>query len=201
MEKIGSIEIFNELLLDERGAWLEHRAVPTAADLSQRRKNIRNHLKEVGKSGDVGLILATEKTLLVTDLTLYSNSPAMKGSLTTALSEVKAAEALLPKVDDPALYKSVDEAHSLPKNRSQGVPKDEARQFFRSHDSRLVNADEMDKVKAMAGQFKLSVSEMLRRFALGHTLPDPGTFEGAQAIRDLLNRSGPPGQPFETGPG
>jgi len=46
--------------------------------------------------------------------------------------------------------------------------------------------DELAKVEAMAKQFKLSVSEMLRRFALGHSLPDPNGFAGAQGIRDLL---------------
>ncbi|MCA1908973.1 MAG: conjugal transfer protein TraJ [Magnetospirillum sp.] len=46
--------------------------------------------------------------------------------------------------------------------------------------------EELEKVTTMASQFKLSISEMLRRFALGETLPSPGTFEGAQAIRDLL---------------
>nr|CAM74317.1 oriT binding protein [Magnetospirillum gryphiswaldense MSR-1] len=46
--------------------------------------------------------------------------------------------------------------------------------------------EELATVKAQAGQFKLSVSEMLRRFALGQTLPDPSAFTGAQSIRDLL---------------
>lgn len=160
MEKTGSIEIFNGLLLDERGAWLEHRGAFTAVDLAEKRQNIRTHLKEVGKTGDVGLILATEKTLLVTDLTLYSNSSAMKGSLTTALAELKAAEKLLPKVADAALYKSVDESLSLPKNRIGGVPKDEARQFFRSHDSRLTNMDKSrldDEEKAIVDERKRNV--------------------------------------------
>lgn len=160
MEKTGLIEIFNGLLLDERGAWLEHRVSPTAVDLSDRRNAIRAHLKEVGKTGSLDLILATEKTLLVTDLTLYSNSPAMKGSLTAALAELKAAEALLPKVAAPHLYRSVDEAHSLPKNRIGGVPRDEARQFFRSHDSRLVNMDKSrldDDEKAIVDERKRNI--------------------------------------------
>jgi hypothetical protein len=45
---------------------------------------------------------------------------------------------------------------------------------------------EKQHVEAMAAQFKLSVSEMLRRFALGQTLPDPSAFAGATAIRELL---------------
>jgi len=160
MEKTGSIEKFNLLLLNERGAWLEHRGSATAIGLAASRQDIRAHLKEVGKTGDISLILATERTMLVTDLTLYSNSPAMKGSLTTALAELKAAEKLLPKVTDPALYRSVDESLSLPKNRIGGVPRDEARQFFRSHDSRLVNMDKSrldDEEKAIVDERKRNV--------------------------------------------
>lgn len=47
-------------------------------------------------------------------------------------------------------------------------------------------AEEMARVKAQAAQFKLSMSEMLRRFALGQHLPDPSDFVAAQGIRDLL---------------
>lgn len=141
MEKTGSIETFNGYLLDERGAWEELQRVPAADYLKGRREVIRDHLREVGKIGDIELILATEKAILVNDLSLYANSGAMKGSLQAGLDELKTAQALLPKVADPDLYKSVDEAHNLPKNRVGGVPRDEARQFFRSHDSRLVNMD------------------------------------------------------------
>ncbi|MBF0325868.1 MAG: conjugal transfer protein TraJ [Alphaproteobacteria bacterium] len=46
--------------------------------------------------------------------------------------------------------------------------------------------EEFGRVKSQAAQFKLSISEMLRRFALGNTLPDPSAFAGAAAIRELL---------------
>lgn len=46
--------------------------------------------------------------------------------------------------------------------------------------------EELERVKAQADQFKLSVSEMLRRFVLGQHLPDPTDFADAQAVRDLL---------------
>ena len=45
---------------------------------------------------------------------------------------------------------------------------------------------ELVQVQAQAKQFKLSISEMLRRFALGQHLPDPSDFVAAQGIRDLL---------------
>jgi hypothetical protein len=46
--------------------------------------------------------------------------------------------------------------------------------------------DERAQVDSLAGQLRLSVSELLRRLALGHRLPDPQDFAAAQAIRDLL---------------
>jgi len=47
-------------------------------------------------------------------------------------------------------------------------------------------ADERTQVDALADQLKLSVSELLRRLALGTRLPDPTDFVAAEAIRDLL---------------
>lgn len=46
--------------------------------------------------------------------------------------------------------------------------------------------EELPKVQVQADQFKLSISEMLRRYALGESLPNPSDFVGAGAIRDLL---------------
>lgn len=46
--------------------------------------------------------------------------------------------------------------------------------------------EEMERVRKQAEQYKLSISEMLRRFVLGDHLPDPATFAGAEAIRNLL---------------
>ncbi len=65
----------------------------------------------------------------------------MTGSLKTALSEFSVIEQKLGIVDDPEKYKQVDEDCSLPKNRSKGLPIDEARQVFRSHFARLGNLD------------------------------------------------------------
>lgn len=46
--------------------------------------------------------------------------------------------------------------------------------------------EEMPRVRQQAEQYKLYISEMLRRFALGESLPDPANFAGAEAIRNLL---------------
>ena len=62
-------------------------------------------------------------------------------SLNTALSEFAMIERQLTKVDDPAKYKATDQSSGLAKNRSKGLPLDEARQAFKSHYARLVNLD------------------------------------------------------------
>ena len=57
------------------------------------------------------------------------------------LRELKIAERHLELVNDPAQYRLIDEAHSLPKRRVGGLPKDEARLFFGSQATRLLNQD------------------------------------------------------------
>jgi hypothetical protein len=106
------------------------------------------------------LILATEKALLVTDLTLYANSGAMTTSLKTALKELQAAEKSLPLVQDPVLYKAVDDSHGHPKSRMSGLPKDAVRQFFGSQAARLLNMDKSrldGEEKAIIEQRKLNM--------------------------------------------
>ena len=82
-----------------------------------------------------------EKALAQHDLEYYANSKTMIGRLKTALSEFAMIERQLGKVDDLVKYKDTDQSFGLAKNRSQGLPLDEARQAFKSHYARLVNLD------------------------------------------------------------
>lgn len=166
MEKTGSIEKFNRLLLVERGAWLDLQQAPAATYLAEARQDVHTHLKEVGQSGDIGLIIATEKALLVTDLTLYANSRAMTSSLKTALTELQAAEKSLPLVHDPVLYRAVDDSHGHPKSRIGDVPKDAVRRFCSSNAARLLN---MDKSR-LDGEEKAIVEERKRNMRVADKL-------------------------------
>ncbi|MGK2742264.1 hypothetical protein ACSHT0_15370 [Tepidicaulis sp. LMO-SS28] len=105
------------------------------------RREILDLVKEVGRSGDLNAILAAERRFLENDRAEYANSRAMRSSLDVALGELKIAERHLELVNDPAQYRLIDEAHSLPKRRVGGLPKDEARLFFGSHATRLLNQD------------------------------------------------------------
>ncbi len=135
------IRALNRLFLSEKVLVVGRDRTPAATKLRRNRSEIADHVREIGKSGDLGLILAVEKRFLENDLAEYANSSAMKRSLDTALAELGSADRHVAMVDDPARYRAVDEAHSLPKNRKGGLPYDEARQFFSSHAARLLNMD------------------------------------------------------------
>ena len=112
-----------------------------AKRLSATRNHLLESLREIGKSGDLSLIVAIEKAIIQGDLDRYANSAGMLSSLKTALLELNAAERHMTLVGNIAQYKQVDASHSLPKNRKAGLPWDEARQAFNSHYARLNNLD------------------------------------------------------------
>ena len=119
----------------------EHREAPTAKKVAEFRQTLLTDVKQISTSDSAELIVAMEKALVQHDLEYYANSKTMIGSLNTALSEFAMIERQLAKVDDPAKYKATDQSFGLAKNRSKGLPLDEARQAFKSHYARLVNLD------------------------------------------------------------
>lgn len=141
METTGSKGIFEGLLLREDLLMASRAATPASRNLQKARSEIHDFLKTVGKSGEIGTIVSAEKALLQNDLDRHANSPAMKTSLEGALKELRAAETSLHLVEDPALYRAVDESHGHPKSRIGPLPKDAVRQFFKSHAARLLNQD------------------------------------------------------------
>ena len=136
-----TIGTFNRLLFAEQYAVRSMREGREAKDLETAQQRLLKSLRELGKSGDLTQIVAVEKTLVRAERAYYSNSKAMEGSLKAALKELDAVERHIGIVDDPARYKAVDEAHSLPRNRRGDLPYDEARQALRSHHARLNNMD------------------------------------------------------------
>ncbi|WP_273724048.1 hypothetical protein, partial [Bartonella sp. AU18XJBT] len=105
------------------------------------RNNLRNHIRNVGESGGLSLLIDTERSLVENDLLRYANSKAMISSLKIALMEIDVIKKHVILVSNPAQYKTVNEAYSLPKNRKGGLPYDEARQAIASHYARLGNLD------------------------------------------------------------
>ncbi len=164
---------------------LERSRTPPALRLQETRADLLNQVKAVGKSGDLDLILAVEGVFLRNDLDRHANSKGMADSLVAALAELGSAERHVQLVRDPAAYKAIDETYSLPKNRlpkgnAAGVPHDEARQFFKSHATRLLNQDRSrldPEEKQLIDQRKANIRAAekvytaLQRQALG--LPPP----------------------------
>ena len=105
------------------------------------RSLLESHLEDVRRSGDLDLMLDTEGHILRYERQRHANSRAMRTSLEASLTEHAVATRMLGTVRDPKEYRRVDAAHRLPRNRTGGVPRDEARQFFRSHAARLLNQD------------------------------------------------------------
>ena len=120
---------------------IKHGEASTAKAVTQFRQTLLADVKAISTSGNAELIVAMEKALVQHDLEYYANSKTMIGSLNTALSEFAMIERQLGKVDDPAKYKATDQSFGLARNRSKGLPLDEARQAFKSHYARLVNLD------------------------------------------------------------
>ena len=119
----------------------KHGKASTARDVAEFRQTLLTDVKAISESGSAELIVAMEKALVQHDLEYYANSKTMIGSLKTALNEFAMIERQLGKVDDPEKYKATDQSFGLAKNRSKGLPLDEARQAFKSHYARLINLD------------------------------------------------------------
>ncbi|MBF0250776.1 MAG: hypothetical protein HQL35_09140 [Alphaproteobacteria bacterium] len=131
----------NRNLLNERAAFVQRERSHEAGKLQAAQTDLLQTAKEVGRSGDLELIMATERTILINELRLYGNSAGMKSSLSTAIEDIKQAERHVPIVKDKKRYAAHAELFQRPKNRRGGLPYDEARQFFNAHNTRLLNQD------------------------------------------------------------
>lgn len=116
------------------------RLTSVGQSLSETRKKLLNHIREIVKTSDAPLMIATELAILQNDFDRYANSRAMESSLQSAINEMEVIRRHFAIIHTPA-YATVNAAFSLPKNRQKGLPLDEARQSFRSHYARLANLD------------------------------------------------------------
>ena len=116
-----------------------HKNVGNAVE--ELRSNEKALLLATSRNADVEKILKVEQVLLQKELTLVASSPAMTSSLNTAIKELDAALNMLEKVKSPNTYQELAATYTLDKNQIRGLPRDEARQFFKSHQVRLRNLD------------------------------------------------------------
>ncbi|WP_246257386.1 hypothetical protein [Bartonella gabonensis] len=100
------------------------------------RNDLRNHIRNVGKNGDLSLLIDTERSLVENDLLRYANSKAMISSL-----EIGVVKDHIKLISNPEKYDAINKGHSLSKHRKGGLPYDEARKAMASHYTRLGNLD------------------------------------------------------------
>ncbi|CAK01403.1 hypothetical protein [Bartonella tribocorum] len=100
-----------------------------------------DHIRDVGKNGDLPLLIDTESDFIKDDLLRYANSKAMVSSLETALIEIGVVKDHIKLVSNPEKYDAINRGHSLSKHRKGGLPYDEARKAMASHYTRLGNLD------------------------------------------------------------
>ena len=114
------------------------RLTSAGQSLSETRKKLLNHIREIVKTSDAPLMIATELAILQNDFDRYANSRAMESSLQSAINEMEVIRRHFAIIHTPA-YAAVNAAFSLPKTGRKRLPLDEARQSFRSHYARLAN--------------------------------------------------------------
>jgi hypothetical protein len=126
----------------EKNLVAEHGATPIAEEISETKRRMLSNLKAIGKSGSLETIVAAEKAFVENDLKEYANSKNMASSLNTAQKELEAIEPNVGLLAEPEKYRHIDASNAQPKLRDgQDLPKDGARQAFRSHHARLSNYD------------------------------------------------------------
>lgn len=151
-----------ELLAAEQVSYkevMEHEGPISVLHDVQRR--LSQALQKAGASGDLETTLLVEKLILKNERDHYADTPAMESSLDNALFEIEVALELVNTVRDPVAYTAIADSHKLPRNRIGGLPRDEARQFFKSHRSRLENLDKarlMGIDKALIGVRKKNLA-------------------------------------------
>ena len=141
MEKTGLLGKLAQNFWDERAGYLMEDQTPARLSRCQAQSDITNIVKDIARTKDVGQILQMERSFILNDLEHYANSAAMRGSLDKALNEVTAAQTTYQKVLDPAQYKEIDQGYQSHKSRTGTLPNDEARQFFKGNNARLLNMD------------------------------------------------------------
>ena len=139
-------------------------------------------LQKVGDSEDLEIILRAEKLILDNERDYYADTDLIKKSLDNALGDIEAALKLVDTVQDPEAYKAIADGHTRPRNRIGNLPHDEARQFFKSHRSRLENQEKsrlMGLEKALIKDRKANLAKAsasyvkLQKNALAGPEPEP----------------------------
>ena len=160
-------------------------------DLLVARKNLIADLHKLGQSRDIDRILEVERGILAGERKYLATEPETIRSLNTAIEQIEAAIKMLAIVRDPDQYRVIDESLSISKNRvgRERLPRDQARQFFQAHPTRLGNL-----IKARIDE---SYVPVIRVRLLNITTMEPVYKElqkealGPERLQQLLQHKGP----------
>ncbi len=98
-----------------------------------------NYLRQQVKAKDIGSMLEDERLLLTHSLQFDANSSEEKNSLKSAIAQLDESRRCFDALtNNPASYKD-NEATYPSKKKEAGLPLDAAREFFKSHSTRLSN--------------------------------------------------------------
>ena len=141
------IDAAHERVASETSATLDFRtakgnkagsAIDTARDS---REKLLPILHATEALHDLETILGVEKTFLTHEREHLAEAPLKTSSLDNGIQELEAALVMLKWVRRPDEYRKLDIFFSLSKNREHDLPRDQARQFFNSHSTRLKNLE------------------------------------------------------------
>ena len=160
-------------------------------DLLNTRESLIAELHKLGQSRDIDRILEVERGILAGERKYLAEEPEMMKSLDTAIEQIDAAIEMLAIVRDPDQYRVIDKSFSISKNRvgRERLPRDQARQFFQAHPTRLRNL-----IKARIDE---SYVQVVRVRLLNITTIEPVYKElqkealGPERLQQLLQHKGP----------
>ena len=136
-----SLAVLTDRLVTEWAGFTARERSAQAGKYREAQAQLLTQVKAIGQSGDIDLILASERTILENEFLKYGNSAGMRQSVKTSLVELAGAEKHVEIVRNPDHYRILDVGFQRPRHRREGLANDEARQFFRSHNARLLNQD------------------------------------------------------------
>ena len=112
-----------------------------ATGYGEKMSELMDYVREVGGTGEPQKIFAIERAFLEHEQKHAIRTPEQRKSVENAITQLMGAEATLTELSgDPEGYRNYASTHAIPpKNRIGDLPRDSARDYFRSQSTRLTN--------------------------------------------------------------
>ena len=112
-----------------------------AVGYGKKMSDLTDYVRKVGRAGDPGKVFSMERAFLEHEQEHAIRTPEQGKSVNNALTQLAGAEATLAELrDNSERYRNYASTHAIPpKNRIGDLPRDSARDYFRSQRARLTN--------------------------------------------------------------